>query len=76
MLLSYLYTTKKISHLLGVLTLAFVWAYSIVWLIKDRLLKNKVHGRPGFSIFRYGLDFLQEIIINRAGTNGAQQFMY
>lgn len=54
---------ERISKLIGLLTLAYTWAY----IVGDSLhikkpLKTKKHGRLEMSIFRYGLDHLQMLL--------------
>lgn len=56
---------KKISKMLSLLAIAFCWAHKIgEWLNEKKPIKLKKHGRPARSIFRYGLDFLQNIFFN------------
>jgi hypothetical protein len=63
----------RLSRLLGVLTLAFCWAYlSGAWLFEQRAWKVKKHGRLLVSLFRRGLDWLQRLFLPLCG-NYAQQ---
>ena len=54
-----------VSRLIGLLSLAFVWAHLVgQWRHKKRPLKLKKHSWPEKSLFRYGLDLLQSIMLN------------
>jgi len=55
---------ERIDKLLTFLCLAFVWAYQIgLWKHKFIMpIKIKNHGRPEFTYFSYGLDFLVNAI--------------
>ncbi|WP_203250292.1 IS4 family transposase [Cysteiniphilum marinum] len=59
----------RLSNLLFVLTIAFIWAYRQGdILLKDQPRKLKKHGYPQYSIVRIGVDFIikaiSEITIN------------
>lgn len=57
---------EKISKLTGILSIAFAWAYRVgEWLHELRPIKIKQHGRKAVSLFRYGLDYLDELLLNR-----------
>jgi len=56
---------KKISRLLSLLTIAFCWSFLTgKWLADIKPIKLKKHRRPARSIFRYGLDYLKNILFN------------
>ena len=57
---------KRIEKLVGLLALAFVWAHRVgEWLdAVIRPLRFKKHGRLERSLFRYGLDHLQSVLLN------------
>jgi len=56
----------KISKILAILTIAFLWAVKTgLWLNKVKPIpQKKTLNRPVKSIFRYGLDKLQEVLLN------------
>ncbi len=56
----------RIGRLVAMLALAFVWAYLMgIWLHEQvAQIKVKRHGRRARSLFRYGLDYLREILLN------------
>jgi hypothetical protein len=52
----------KIDKLTGILALAFVWAHHVgEWLHEHKPIRIKAHGRKAMSLFRYGLDYLEEV---------------
>lgn len=59
---------ERISTLIAVLAVAFCWAHIIgEWkaLIKPIIFKQfRRQRRPQYTFFRYGLDFLRDILIN------------
>jgi len=55
----------KISKLLGLLAIAFTFAYMVgQWRNDINPIKIKKHGRKAVSLFRYGLDYLRRIFLN------------
>jgi len=57
--------TVRLSKLLAVLTLALCWAHRTgEWLAQIKPLKFKKHGRKAKSVFRYGFDYLRQIMLN------------
>lgn len=61
--------SARLSRLLGVLTLAFCWAYlSGAWLFEQQPWKIKKHGRLLVSLFRRGLDWLQRLFLPLCGN--------
>jgi len=56
---------ERVSRMVAVLALAFVWAIKVGEWCNDnvRQLKVKKHGRLEKSIFRYGLDALNQAIL-------------
>ncbi len=58
---------ERISKLLGLLTLALCWCLKVgEWLHTQKSIPIKKHGRRAKSIFRHGLDRLQNIVLNIA----------
>lgn len=59
--------TKKdrVNTLFTLLTISFCWAHMAgEWLHEIKPIKIKKHGRMAQSLFRYGLDFLKNILFN------------
>jgi len=63
---THLRSQDRIGRLVALLALAFVWAYLMgIWLHEQvETIKVKKHGRRARSLFRYGLDYLREILLN------------
>lgn len=56
---------ERIKKLVALLAIAFSWAHLVgEWLCTQKPLKIKKHGAKEKSIFRYGLDHLQHILLN------------
>lgn len=62
---THLINPDRIKKLMALLAIAFCWAHKIgEWQHEIRPIKIKTHGRPEVSIFRYGLDYLVDILMN------------
>ncbi len=58
---------EKMKKLIALLAIAFCWAHKVgEWLQEQKAIKVKKHGRLAKSIFRRGLDHLQEVVLNLA----------
>ena len=56
---------ERIKKLLVLLAIAFCWAHKTgEWRHEQKAIKIKTHGRPEVSIFRYGLDYINDILTN------------
>ena len=56
---------ERLSKLLALLSLALCWVVLTgEWLHQLKPLVIKKHGRRAKSIFRYGLDYLRNIVLN------------
>ena len=57
---------ERLARLVALLSLALVWAYLLgIWLDEHvASIKLKRHGRRTRSLFRYGLDYLRECLLN------------
>jgi Transposase DDE domain len=56
---------QRLSKLLALLSLALCWVVLTgEWLHQNEPLKLKTHGRRAKSIFRYGFDYLRNILVN------------
>lgn len=64
---THIHDYERLDTLIGVLAIAFIWAYNTgVYLNESvRKIAVKKHGRKEVSIFKYGLDHLAEILINQ-----------
>ncbi len=55
----------RIDKLVAVLAITFSWCHITgEWLNNQKPIKIKRHGRPAVSIFRYGLNWIREIVLN------------
>jgi Transposase DDE domain len=56
---------ERLSKLIALLSLALCWVVLTgEWLHQGKPLKLKTHGRRAKSIFRYGFDYLRNILVN------------
>ncbi len=56
---------ERIEKLTAVLAITFCWCHVTgEWLHKQKPIKIKKHGRRATSIFKYGLNWLREIVLN------------
>lgn len=52
---------NRIKKMIALLAIAFCWAHKTgEWQHEEKPIKIKTHGRPAYSIFRYGLDLIRE----------------
>ena len=67
---------QRIARLVAMLALAFVWAYRMgIWLHEHIVkIKLKRHGRRARSLFRYGLDYLREVLLNPSSSRLRQRW--
>jgi len=56
---------ERINKLVALLAIAFSWCHIIgEWHHDHAPIKIKKHGRKAISLFRYGLDYIREILLN------------
>lgn len=66
---THLRSSERIERLMGVLSLALLWCVKVGrWRARRSAIKVKSHGRRAVSLFRYGLDYLQEQLCWRDAT--------
>lgn len=68
---THLSDTDRISKLLSIMCIAFIWAYR-VGIYKDRYIapiKIKKHGRRAYSFFKYGLIFIAHALLCEVSEN-------
>ena len=62
---THLAASDRLEKLFGVLALAMVWALRVgLWRAEQKAIVIKKHGRRAKSLFRLGLDYLQEHLLN------------
>ena len=65
---------KRIEKLVAILAITLSWAHLVgEWLAEQQPLKIKKHGYQAKIIFRYGLDYLQYLLLNL--THRIQQLL-
>lgn len=64
---------ERIEKLLVLLTVAFCWAHKIgEWRHEKQAIVIKKHGRKSQSYFRYGLDYIRDLVLNRMQKTAAK----
>ena len=67
---------EKIKKLLVPISFSFIFAFMTgKWRNKKRKITMKKHGRPQYSIFRYGLDFLNLLFIIMFGSKNVDSMV-
>ena len=62
---THLTESDRINKLVALLAITFCWCHITgEWLNEIKPIKIKKHGRKAISIFRYGLDYLREVLFN------------
>jgi hypothetical protein len=62
---THLTRSERIENLVVLMSLALVWAHRVgEWLSQQKPIPIKKHGRKLFSTFRYGLDYLRQILLS------------
>lgn len=62
---THMVTLPKVKKLMALLAIAFCWAHKTgEWYHEIKPIKIKSHSRPAVSVFRYGLDYLVDILMN------------
>ena len=68
---SHLTDTNRISKLLSIMSIAYIWAYC-VGIYKDKNIAPiiiKKHGRKAYSYFKYGLIFIAHALLSNVYQN-------
>ena len=66
---------ERIERLLGILTLAYCWAYCTgEWRAEIKPIKTLNHGRLANSIFRYGLEWLASLLFDCSSSSKKLMF--
>lgn len=57
---------QRIQNLIALMSLALIWAHRVgEWLSQHKPIPIKKHGRKLYSTFRYGLDYLRQILLDK-----------
>jgi hypothetical protein len=69
---THLQDIQRIDKLVLLVMLAFVWCYKVgIYLHKTCPIQTKKHGRKAKSIFKYGLSFIANTLLNAKNQNTA-----
>lgn len=61
---------ERIEKLVLLVMIAFVWCYKVgIYMHKLKSIKVKKHGRKAKSIFKYGLDYIANALLNSVNQN-------
>lgn len=61
---THLTRSQRIENLIALMSIALVWAHRVgEWLSAQKPIPIKNHARKLFSTFRYGLDYLRQILL-------------
>lgn len=72
---THLTNRDRIERLLGIVTLAYCWAYSTgEWRSEQKPIKRLKHGRLENSIFGYGLEWLTSLLFDRVAHSSELLF--
>ena len=57
---------ERMSNLFSIIIIAYVWCYLVGIFIHEniRSIKTLAHGRKAVSLFKYGLDYIQQCLLN------------
>ena len=69
---------KRIEKLLLLVSIAFVWCYAVGIYLHENIKKINVkkHGRKAKSIFKYGLDFIANSLLNAKNQTDINVFNF
>lgn len=74
---THLQEIQRIEKLILLVIIAFVWCYKIgIYLHQINPIKIKKHGRRAKSIFKYGLTFVANILLNSQNQNNTNIFHF
>lgn len=65
----------RIQKLIGLVMIAFIWCYKVgIYLNSIRPIIIKTHGRKAKSIFKYGLNYVAQVLLNAQNKNNINIF--
>ena len=74
---THLQDIQRIEKLILLVIIAFVWCYKVgIHLHKIIPIQIKKHGRKAKSIFKYGLSFINKILLNSENQNDTNIFQF
>lgn len=74
---THLQDIQRIEKLILLIMIAFVWCYKIgIYLHQINPITIKKHGRKAKSIFKYGLNFIANVLLNSENQNNTNIFQF
>lgn len=74
---THLQDTQRIEKPVLLAMIAFVWCYKVgIYLYEIRPIQIKTHGRKAKSIFKYGLSFIANALLNPGNQNNTNIFQF
>jgi len=74
---THLQDIKRIEKLILLVIIAFVWCYKVgIYLHLLYPIPIKKHGRKAKSIFKYGLSFVANYLLNSENQNNTNIFQF
>jgi len=74
---THLQKEERIEKLILLIMIAFVWVYKVgIFLHKRNPIKIKKHGRKAKSIFKYGLNYVANVLLNTQNQNNIPIFEF
>ena len=69
---------ERMSNLFSIIMIAYVWCYLVGIYIHENIKAIKVlkHGRRAVSLFKYGLDYISQCLLNRTGRYRIDVFKF
>ncbi len=69
---------NRMSNLFAIIMIAYVWCYLVGIYINNHIKEIKVlkHGRRAVSLFKYGLDYIADCLINRRNRYQIDMFKF
>ena len=69
---------KRIEKLFSIVMVAFAWAYVVGIFVDKNIEKIKIlkHGRPAKSTFKYGLEIIANVLMNKFATININIFKF
>ncbi len=74
---THLQDIQRIEKLVLLIMIAFVWCYKVgIHLHQLKPIEIKKHGRMAKSIFKYGLSFIANLLLNSENQNNTNIFQF
>lgn len=69
---------SRMSNLFAIIMIAYVWCYLVGIFIHENIrpIRTLAHGRRAVSLFKYGLDYIQQCLLNHTDRYGIDVFKF